>query len=126
MRLCLCGAIFSSEPAWLPNNLLHIARVFASYLSPHPYISFLPHTPGKEIVGEVSVLQVYELARLKQKDDALQHVPVESIARSIVGTCRSMGIAVVNLKEREAQEAVDRLNKKKAEASRKEEILHLW
>lgn len=49
---------------------------------------------AKDIVGEVSVQQIYELARLKQQDAHLSLIPLESLAKNIVGTARSMGIRV--------------------------------
>ena len=81
---------------------------------------------GKEVVGELSVLQLYELARLKQKDATLQHVPVESIARSIAGTCKSMGIRLVNLNERAVSEAADKARRKKQEENAEADLLRLY
>ena len=81
---------------------------------------------GKEVVGEISVIQLYELARLKQRDSTLAHVPVEGIARSIAGTCRSMGIRVVNLKERAAAEEEAKRKKKKEEEDQDGELLNLY
>lgn len=81
---------------------------------------------GKEVVGELSVLQLYELAKLKQRDANLQHVSVESIARSIAGTCRSMGIRIVNLNERQANEAADKARKKQEEKNRGVDLLQLY
>ncbi len=48
--------------------------------------------PGHQSAGAISLKQVYEIAKVKQKDRA--HVPLPAICRSIMGTCRSMGIAV--------------------------------
>ena len=51
--------------------------------------------PGKEVAGSVSVKAVYEIARAKQAHDAgLREVSLEGLARSIVASARSMGIAV--------------------------------
>ncbi|KAM0752668.1 ribosomal protein L11 [Meredithblackwellia eburnea MCA 4105] len=47
---------------------------------------------GKE-VGSISVKHVYEIARVKQRD--MQGVELESVARSVVGSCKSMGVKVV-------------------------------
>ena len=46
--------------------------------------------------------------------------------RSIVGTCRSMGVSVINLKERAAQEEMAQQLKKQEEENRKEEKLYLY
>ena len=52
--------------------------------------------PGHEIVGRVSVQQIYEIASLKIKDFEKKHktISLRTLARSLVGTCRSMGIEV--------------------------------
>ena len=49
--------------------------------------------------GYITPEAVYEIAKIKQQDDMRWHLPLEGIARSVVGTCRSMGIKV-----REAEE----------------------
>jgi large subunit ribosomal protein L11 len=38
---------------------------------------------------------VYEIARIKGGDDHLRHISLEALARSVVGSCRSAGVAVV-------------------------------
>nr|Q5XIE3.1 RecName: Full=Large ribosomal subunit protein uL11m; AltName: Full=39S ribosomal protein L11, mitochondrial; Short=L11mt; Short=MRP-L11; Flags: Precursor [Rattus norvegicus]AAH83740.1 Mitochondrial ribosomal protein L11 [Rattus norvegicus] len=52
---------------------------------------------GKEVAGLVSLKHVYEIARVKAKDEAfaMQDVPLSSIVRSIIGSARSLGIRVV-------------------------------
>ena len=52
--------------------------------------------PGHQIVGRVSVQQIYEIAALKIKDFEKKHkvISLRTLARSIVGSCRSMGIEV--------------------------------
>jgi len=37
---------------------------------------------------------IYEIAKLKHKDDMLWHLPLQSIAQSVIGTAKSMGIQV--------------------------------
>jgi large subunit ribosomal protein L11 len=37
---------------------------------------------------------VYEIAKIKQQDDLLWHLPLESIAQSVIGTAKSIGIGV--------------------------------
>lgn len=49
--------------------------------------------PGKESVGSVSVKAVYEIAKSKeQHDPTCQGLPLESIARSIAASAKSMGL----------------------------------
>jgi large subunit ribosomal protein L11 len=47
-------------------------------------------TPSAHITPEM----VYNIALIKQADDNRWHLPLEGIARSVVGTARSMGIIV--------------------------------
>lgn len=52
--------------------------------------------PGAEIaVGTVTLKHVYEIAKIKSKDDHLAHIPLESMCRSIIGTASTCGIQVV-------------------------------
>ncbi len=49
-------------------------------------------TPGKEIVGQVSMSQVREIAETKMED--LNTKDLEAASRMIAGTARSMGLEV--------------------------------
>lgn len=51
--------------------------------------------PNVAPAGTLSVKHVYEIARIKQRDEHLRHVPLEAIAKSVVGQCKSAGVAVV-------------------------------
>ena len=48
--------------------------------------------PGHQSAGAISLKHILEIAKVKQRDK--QHIPLPAICRSILGTCRSMGIAV--------------------------------
>ena len=39
---------------------------------------------------------IYEIAQIKGKDPKLAHLPLESVCKMLVGSCRSMGIRVVS------------------------------
>ena len=58
------------------------------------FFSLINFRPGHENAGSVHVKQLYEIALAKKKDVNLQHLPEESIVRSIIGQCSSMGITV--------------------------------
>ena len=59
-----------------------------------------PAQPSPERAsGYITPEAVYEIAKMKQKDEMRWHLPLEGIARSVVGTARSMGVRV-----REAQD----------------------
>ncbi|WKY02781.1 hypothetical protein Q1695_016226 [Nippostrongylus brasiliensis] len=49
--------------------------------------------PG-EVAGKITVKHIYEIAKVKSRDKALQGVPMEVICRQIVKTCRTLGIQV--------------------------------
>ena len=50
---------------------------------------------GKVTVGSIGLKVVYEIAKLKQTDQGMKGLPLESIVRSVVGSCQSMGVPVV-------------------------------
>ena len=45
-------------------------------------------------VGFITPEAVYEIAKIKQRDSMSAHIPLDSVARSVIGTARSMGVAV--------------------------------
>ena len=51
--------------------------------------------PGHSIAGTISLKHVYEIAKIKQTDEHMRHLPLESIARTIVGTAKTLSIEVV-------------------------------
>ncbi|KAK4694039.1 large subunit ribosomal protein L11, partial [Phenoliferia sp. Uapishka_3] len=51
---------------------------------------------GGAVAGTLSVKHVYEIAKLKATDDHLNGtVGLESVVRSVMGSCKSMGVQVV-------------------------------
>lgn len=52
--------------------------------------------PGHEVTATVSLKHVYEIAKIKASDEHMRHLPLESVARMIVGSARSLGIKVVS------------------------------
>jgi large subunit ribosomal protein L11 len=51
--------------------------------------------PGHDIIGTISLKHVYEIAKIKSTDEHMKIIPLESIARMILGSARSLGIQVV-------------------------------
>lgn len=51
--------------------------------------------PGHDIAGKIHVKQVYEIALIKQRDEHLKDIELEKLCRQIIGSCKSMGIQVV-------------------------------
>ncbi|KAG7664489.1 MRPL19 [[Candida] subhashii] len=51
--------------------------------------------PTKEIVGEISLKHVYEIAKIKKTDDRHKNTELQAIVGSVIGTARLMGINVV-------------------------------
>lgn len=55
--------------------------------------------PVLEIVGKVTLKQIFEIASIKKTDPHISHVPLPNLCKSIIGSARSMGIEVVPGKE---------------------------
>lgn len=51
-------------------------------------------SPGHESVGTVNVKHIYEIAKIKQQDVHLSHLPLEALCKSISMTARNCGIKV--------------------------------
>ena len=49
--------------------------------------------PGHQTSGTISLKHLHTIAEVKQRD--LPGVPLESVARALMGTCRAMGVKVV-------------------------------
>ena len=63
-------------------------------------------TPG-EPSGFLTPEAVYEIAKIKQADDNRWHLPLEGVARSVIGTARSMGVHVREENDGEASEETE-------------------
>jgi large subunit ribosomal protein L11 len=50
-------------------------------------------TPGKQVVGEISIKGIYEIAKIKQQD--LSHVNLEQVCSQIIATAKNVGLKVV-------------------------------
>lgn len=50
--------------------------------------------PGQVVEGSITMKQVREIAAIKKKEPRLEFITIDSISKSIVGTCRSMGVKV--------------------------------
>ena len=50
--------------------------------------------PGKETVGKVSMRAIYEIAKIKKRDDHLKLHSIEALSASIIGTAKSMGMEI--------------------------------
>lgn len=54
-----------------------------------------PSDPNPEVAsGFITPEQVYEIARIKHADDLRWHLPLEGVARGVIGSARSMGVQV--------------------------------
>lgn len=58
-----------------------------------------PENPNAYIAPEA----IYEIAKIKHQDPHMWHLPLDGIARSVVGTCKTMGIAVRDVEEVEGE-----------------------
>jgi large subunit ribosomal protein L11 len=48
--------------------------------------------PNNPVQAYITPEMVYEIAKIKQTDDNRWHIPLESVARSVIGQARTMGI----------------------------------
>lgn len=54
-----------------------------------------PTDPSPETAaGYITPEAVFEIAMIKRKDDMRWHLPLEGVAKSVIGTARSMGVQV--------------------------------
>ena len=53
--------------------------------------------PGHQSAATISLKHLHGIAEVKQKDTP--NVPVESVVKALIGTCRAMGIKVVKAPE---------------------------
>lgn len=51
------------------------------------------------IVGKVNLKQVYEIAKFKQTDPHLEHIPLPGLCRTIIAVAKSMGVEVEKQKK---------------------------
>ncbi|KAK6499897.1 54S ribosomal protein L11, mitochondrial [Arthrobotrys musiformis] len=51
--------------------------------------------PGHEVVGTVSLKHIYEIGKIKQSDERMKGISLESVCRCVCGTAKTMGIKVV-------------------------------
>ncbi|EMR08952.1 ribosomal protein L11 [Pneumocystis murina B123] len=51
--------------------------------------------PGKTWVSSISLKHIYEIAKIKHKDENLQGISLESICKSVIASAKSVGIQVV-------------------------------
>ncbi|DAZ99130.1 TPA: hypothetical protein N0F65_010214 [Lagenidium giganteum] len=52
-------------------------------------------TAGQQVVGTVNLRQIYEIAKVKQQDENVDYIDLESICKSIIGSAKSIGLKVV-------------------------------
>uniref|UniRef100_A0A061R0U4 Large ribosomal subunit protein uL11m n=1 Tax=Tetraselmis sp. GSL018 TaxID=582737 RepID=A0A061R0U4_9CHLO len=51
--------------------------------------------PGFQVAGVISLKHIYEIAKVKKEDDVNTHLSMQAVCKSIIATCKSMGIRVV-------------------------------
>lgn len=89
----------------LPVNLTALPnRTFKFELMTPPTTWFLKRCagvqkgsamPGRQIIGKITVKELYEIAKIKHQDSCNQHTTLEGMCRMIKGTAGTMGIEVV-------------------------------
>lgn len=62
---------------------------------PSPFSVYYSSEPGHKTAGEITLKQIYEIAKVKQNDPNLMSIPLQSIVSQIINSTKSMGINVV-------------------------------
>lgn len=65
------------------------------YLKKAAGVELASDYPGKIVSSTLTVKHVYEIAKVKQSDPGCQHLSLEAICKSVMGTARSMGFQIV-------------------------------
>lgn len=52
-------------------------------------------TAGQQVIGSIHLRQIYEIAKVKQQDDNVSYIDLESLCKSLIGSAKSMGLKVV-------------------------------
>eukprot|EP00871_Galdieria_phlegrea_P001614 jgi/Galph1/2453/GphlegSOOS_G1092.1 len=50
--------------------------------------------PGHEVVGKIPLKAIYEIGKIKQKDEHMKYKSLEIICRSIAATAKTMGFEI--------------------------------
>lgn len=50
---------------------------------------------GQQVVGSVHLRQIYEIAKVKQQDEMVDYIDLQSICKTLIGSAKSMGLDVV-------------------------------
>ena len=82
-RLCLTTA--------LSYSMLCLFLSFLALLTSR----WLPVHAGRTSAGKVTLRQIYEIAKVKHQDPKFRHSSLQGVCRSLIGSCRTMGIDVV-------------------------------
>ena len=65
-----------------------------------------PNSPSPaEASGYITPEAVYQIAQIKQADENRWHLPLEGIAKSVLGTARSMGVQVAKPDQKDEVDA---------------------
>lgn len=59
---------------------------------------------GRDIIGTVTLKQIYEIALIKSEDRGFKNTPLEGVCKCLIHSCHSMGINVVNDRTNQGEE----------------------
>src|SRR4051812_48528439 len=83
--------------SWLIKRCAKIDKGSARYaaLAPpplflYPSLILCLNRPGHDKVGKIHVKQIYEIAKVKQRDEHLKELSLISLCRCVVGSAQSM------------------------------------
>ena len=63
--------------------------------------------PGRDMVGSVTLKQIYEIALVKGKDDGFKNTDLKGICKCLIDSAHSMGIQIVNDRSEQGEDVVE-------------------
>jgi large subunit ribosomal protein L11 len=65
-----------------------------------------PSNPNPEVAtAYITPEAIYEIAKIKQTDDHMWHLPLEGICRQVIGTAKTLGVQVREAEDEDTEES---------------------
>lgn len=89
----------------VPTRVVYKDRKFDFTISQPPATYFLKQAagvekgssnPGREMIGSVTLKQIYEIALVKGKDEGFKNTDLQGVCKCLIDSAHSMGIEIIN------------------------------
>jgi len=100
----------------IPTRVVYKDRKFEFTTSQPPASYFLKKAagiekgsskPGRDLVGSVTLKQIYEIALVKGKDDGFKNTDLKGICKCLIDSAHSMGIQIVNDRSEQVEDVAE-------------------